>query len=45
MRILNIEKKNQNIRDDILIMHGASPSYTRMVDHELAQKVQPKEDV
>ena len=37
MRILNVEKKNQNIRDDILIMHGASPSYTRMVDHEMGQ--------
>jgi hypothetical protein len=43
MRILNIEKKNQNIRDDILIMHGASPSYTRMVDNEIAQKIPPKE--
>lgn len=43
MRILNIEKKNQNIRDDILIMHGATPSYTRMVDNELAQKTPPKD--
>lgn len=40
MRILNVEKKNQNIRDDILIMHGASPSYTRMVDNEISQKSQ-----
>lgn len=38
MRILNIEKKNQNIRDDILIMHGASPSYTRVVENEIAQR-------
>lgn len=36
MRILNIEKKNQNIRDDILIMHGATPSYTRLIEHELS---------
>lgn len=43
MRVLNIEKKNQNIRDDILIMHGASPSYTRMIDNELAQRTK-KED-
>jgi len=28
-RILNIEKKNQNIRDDILEMNGLSPSWTR----------------
>ena len=40
MRILNVEKKNQHIRDDILIMHGASPSHTRMVDHEMAQRAQ-----
>jgi len=41
MRILNIEKKNQNIRDDILIMNGATPSWTRMVDNEIAQKKEP----
>lgn len=29
-RILNIEKKNQNTRDDILEMHGLNPSWTRM---------------
>ena len=28
-RILNIEKKNQNIRDDILEMNNMNPSYTR----------------
>jgi hypothetical protein len=28
-RILNIEKKNQNIRDDILDMNGLNPSWTR----------------
>ncbi len=28
-RILNIEKKNQNIRDDILEMNGLDPSWTR----------------
>lgn len=38
MRILNIEKKNQNIRDDILIMHGASPSYTRQTEESLKQQ-------
>lgn len=34
-RVLNIEKRNQNIRDDILIMHGATPSYTRQTEHDM----------
>lgn len=38
MRILNIEKKNQNIRDDLLIMNGAAPSYTRQTDDHLKQQ-------
>jgi hypothetical protein len=28
-RILNLEKKNQNIRDDILEMNGLNPSWSR----------------
>ena len=28
-RVLNIEKKNQSIRDDILEMNGLNPSWTR----------------
>lgn len=30
-RVLNTEKKNQNIRDDILEMNGLSPSFTRQM--------------
>lgn len=30
LRILNIEKKGQNLRDDILEMAGLNPSYTRL---------------
>lgn len=33
-RILNIEKKNQMIRDDLLIETGSNPSYTRQFEHE-----------
>jgi hypothetical protein len=28
-RVLNIEKRNQNIRDDILELNNYTPSYTR----------------
>lgn len=36
--MLNSEKKNQNIRDDILIMNGVTPSLTRQIDSEIAQR-------
>lgn len=35
--VFHKEKRNQNIRDDILIMQGQTPSNTRMVEHELSQ--------
>ena len=34
-RILNIEKRNQNIRDDLLEKAGHSPSYTRQMKHQI----------
>jgi hypothetical protein len=34
VRIINIEKKNQNIRDDILEMNDMAPSYTRTSNAE-----------
>lgn len=37
-RILNIEKKNQNIRDDMLIENGLTPSSTRQHAHEFAEE-------
>jgi hypothetical protein len=37
-RILNIEKKNQNIRDDMLVEHGLTPSSTRQHAHEYAEE-------
>lgn len=33
-RILNIEKKNQMIRDDLLIEYGSNPSFSRQFEHE-----------
>ena len=36
-RIANLEKKNQNIRDDLLVAMGAQPSYTRQTSNELTQ--------
>ena len=40
VRVINTEKKMQNIRDDILEMNGMSPSYTRVInaEHEAAAK-------
>jgi hypothetical protein len=37
-RILNVERKNQHIRDDLLIIAGVQPSYTRQIDHEIEQR-------
>jgi len=37
-RVLNIEKKNQNIRDDMLETHGLTPSLTRQNQQEYAEE-------
>jgi hypothetical protein len=37
-RILNIEKKNQMIRDDLLIEIGSNPSFTRQFEHEATMR-------
>ena len=40
VRVINIEKRNQNIRDDILEMNNMNPSFTRQAqgEFEAAQK-------
>ena len=37
-RVLNIEKKNQNIRDDMLEINGLTPSLTRQNRDEYAEE-------
>lgn len=37
-RVLNLEKRNQTIRDDILLMNGHNPSFSRQVDNEIEQR-------
>jgi hypothetical protein len=34
-RVLNVEKRNQHLRDDILEANGLNPSYTRQTDNSI----------
>lgn len=36
-RTLNLEKRNQEIRDDLLTASGSAPSYTRQLENEIDQ--------
>lgn len=37
-RVLNLERRNQHIRDDLLIMAGVNPSFSRQIDHEMSER-------
>lgn len=37
-RVLNLEKRNQNVRDDLLTQAGQLPSFSRQLDHEAAER-------
>jgi hypothetical protein len=37
-RVLNLEKRNQSIRDDLLQENGQLPSFSRQIDHEMAER-------
>jgi len=39
VRVINIEKRNQNIRDDVLEMNGMNPSYSRTGSGEHAAAI------
>ncbi len=43
-RVLNLEKRNQNIRDDMLQDGGYMPSFNRQLDDEAAQKAAREAD-
>jgi hypothetical protein len=44
VRIINLEKRNQNIRDDILEMNDLNPSYTRLHAGEWEASVKRNEE-
>ena len=44
VRVINIEKRNQNIRDDILEMNDMNPSYTRQAQGEWEASIKRNED-
>lgn len=45
VRIINIEKKMQNIRDDILEMNGMNPSNTRLINAEYEHAMRRESEI
>ena len=44
MRVINLEKRNQNIRDDILEMNDLKPSHTRLHEGEWEAAIRRNEE-
>lgn len=44
-RILNLEKKSQNIRDDLLEIHGLTPSFTRQNKDEFSDETAKQAEI
>ena len=40
LKILNLEKRSQNIRDDLLIMNNMTPSFSRQTSDQLEQRAE-----
>ena len=45
VRVINLEKRNQNIRDDILEMNDMAPSYTRQMQGEWEAAMRRQSDL
>ena len=45
VRVINLEKRNQNIRDDILEMNDLNPSYTRLHEGEWEAALKRQEEM
>lgn len=44
IQFLNLEKRQRNIKDDMLIRSGLNPSYSYQIDHERAQRMHSEND-